>query len=96
MTKDAKNIAQAFDLINTACAEIEEHDRCEDCPFRYMCLAEENVIEFADLVSASTWDEFLEFADHVEFTDADLEAQHADFLRKYEEEERLINDEYGG
>ena len=95
MTKDAREIARAFDLVNTACAEIKDHDRCEDCPLHYICLEEDAVIDIADLVSANTWDEFLDFADNVEFTEADLEAQHADFLRKFEEEERMIDEEYG-
>lgn len=96
MTRDAKDIAKAFDLINTACSEIKDYDRCEDCPLRYLCLEDEAAIEFADPVSASTWDEFLNFADNVEFRDADRKAQQADFWRKYEEEERLIDDEYSG
>ena len=96
MTRDAKEIVKAFDLIGTACAEIKDHDRCEDCPLHSLCLEEECAMEFADLVNASLWDEFLDFADNVEFKQEDLDAQYADFMRKYEEEERLIDDEYNG
>ena len=96
MTKDAKEVARAFDLIGTACAEIKDHNRCEDCPLHRLCLEEEVAMEFADLVNASLWDEFLDFADNVEFGQEDLDAQYADFMRKYEEEERLIDDEYNG
>lgn len=95
MTRDAKEIAKAFDLIGTACAEIKDRDRCDDCPLRHICLEEASAIEFADFINAGTWDEFLTYADRVEFQDEDLQAQHADFMRKYEEEERLI-DEYCG
>lgn len=95
MTRDAKEIAKAFDLIATACAEIKDHNRCEDCPLKYICLEEETTIEISDFISAGTWDEFLMFADKVEFGDEDLAAQHADFTRKYEEEERLIDEYYG-
>lgn len=96
MTRDAKEIVKAFDLIGTACGEIKEYDLCEECPLRHMCLEDESAIEFADLVNASTWDEFLDFADNAEFSKADRDAQYADFMRKYEEEERLIDDEYNG
>ena len=95
MTKDAKEIAKAFDLIGTACNEIKEHDCCEGCPLHHLCLEEESAIEFADLVNASLWDEFLDYADNAEFSKADRDAQYADFMRKYEEEERLIDDYYG-
>jgi hypothetical protein len=94
MTRDAREIAKAFDLIGTACQEIKDHDRCEDCPLRHLCIDEEVCAEFIDLVSASTWDEFIDFANNVEFTDADLDAQNADFLRKFELEERMIDEEY--
>ena len=98
MTKDAKEIAKAFDLIYSACDNIKEHDRCDDCPMRYLCLEDpqQSVIEIAGLVSAAAWDDFLEYADNVTFSDEDLEAQHADFERKYEIEERGIDNEYVG
>lgn len=96
MTKDAKEIAKAFDLITTACAEVKDRNRCEDCPLKYMCIEEVAAVEFADFVSTGTWDEFLAYADNVEFRNEDLDAQHADFMRKYEQEERMIDDEYSG
>lgn len=95
MTKDAKEIARAFDLIGTACAEIKDHSQCEGCPLKYLCLEEEVAIEFADLINEGTWDEFLTYADNIGFRGEDLDAQYADFMRKFEEEERMIDEYYG-
>ena len=95
MVRDTKEIARAFDLIGTACAEIKDHDGCGECPLKYLCIEEVAAIELTDLVNARTWGEFLTYADKVEFQDEDLDAQYADFMRKYEQEERMI-DEYKG
>lgn len=91
---DIKGIIEALDLICEACGEIKDYDRCEDCPICSTCMEEESLTELADSVSQETWERFFDFANHVEFSEADLEAQHADFMRKYEEEERMIDDEY--
>lgn len=65
MTKCAKNISKAFELLMFACEDIRENDRCGDCPRKHMCLNDEgnSVIDYADLVSAEAWQEFLDFAD---------------------------------
>ena len=98
MTKDAKEIARAFDLIYSACENIKEHDGCDDCPMRYLCLEdpEQSVLEIADLVSASSWDDFLEYADNITFSEDDARAQYEDYARKLDIEERNIDDDYVG
>lgn len=98
MTKDAREISRAFDLIFEACNNIKDHGACGECTLRYICLedADTTVLDLADLISASTWDEFLNYADNVTFSKEDMDAQYADFMRKYEAEERMIDDEYGG
>lgn len=95
---ESKEIARAFDVLFEACENIKDHDGCDECPLRYMCLedSEESVIGYADLMSASSWDEFLEYADNVTFSEDDMVAQYADAKRKADLEERMIDDEYRG
>jgi len=64
---------------------------------RHLCLddPETSVIDLGDLISTDSWREFLEYSDEVTWSDEDADAQHADFLRKYEAEERMI-DGYDG
>ena len=94
MTKDAREIAKAFDLIFEACNNIKDHDACEECTLRYLCLddPEVSVLDLGDLVGASTWDEFLNYADNVTFSKEDLDAQYADFKRKLDIEERMLDE----
>lgn len=94
MTKDAREIARAFDLIFEACNNIKDHDACEECTLRHLCLEdpEVSVLDLGDLISASTWDEFINYADNVTFSKEDLDAQYADFMRKYEIEERMLDE----
>lgn len=94
MTKDAREIAKAFDLIFEACNDIKDHDACEECPLRNLCLddPEVSVLDLGDLVSASSWDEFINYADNVEFSQEDLDAQYADFKRKLDIEERMLDE----
>ena len=65
MTKRAEIVAKVFDLLNDACYMIQENDQCSNCPRKHTCLNdhEMSVVEFADLISAGMWDEFIEFAD---------------------------------
>ena len=67
MTRDAKEVESAFDLVSTACWNIKEADQCWKCPMRYQCLdgtyGTTSVVDIADLTSKFTWDEFLEYAD---------------------------------
>lgn len=99
MTKCAREISRAFDLIFEACENIKECGGCADCPLSgSLCLddPEVSVLDLGDLMSASSWDEFLDYADNVTFSDEDLDAQYADFARKLEIEERMLDDEYYG
>ena len=65
MTKRAEIVSKVFELLQDACAIIKENDQCGRCPRKYMCLegSPYSIVEYADLVSASAWDEFIEFAD---------------------------------
>ena len=85
MTKDAKNIAQAFDLISLACEQIKDKDRCENCPRHHMCVedSDNSLIDYADLVSASSWQEFLDFVDKC--LPSETRQQQIDDSRLYDE-----------
>ena len=88
----AADISKAFNTLMVSCEAIKERDRCDECPMRYVCLddTEESVISIADLISASSWEEFLTFADNATFRDEDLKSQYEDFRRKLYIEEREI------
>lgn len=90
MLKDAREISKAFDLIFEACNNIKDHDACGECVLKGLCLddPEVSILDLGDLVSASSWDEFLNYADNVTFSKEDLDAQYADFKRKLDAEER--------
>lgn len=96
MIRDAIDIVNAFELINTACENIKDHDQCEECPMRSDCLDDKGV-SFYEVSDRGTgaWEEFLTYADNVEFKKADRDAQYADFLRDCEKEERLLDEYYG-
>lgn len=66
MTKRAEIVSKVFDLLADACYIIKENDRCDECPRKHTCLdaTDIGVVGLADLISASAWDEFIEFADH--------------------------------
>ena len=97
MLKDAREISKAFDLIFEACNNIKDHSACEDCPLKNLCLddPEVSVLDLGDLVSASSWDEFLNYADNVEFSEEEYKAQYADFLRDMRRDEELLDEYYG-
>ena len=97
LAEEAKIISEAFELLANACYNIKEYDQCGECPMRYMCLeeTEEAIVDIADLKSALSWQEFLEYSENAEFSKADRDAAYADFMRKYEAEERMI-DGYDG
>lgn len=65
MTKRAEIVSKVFELLWDACDIIKENDRCGDCPRKHTCLEDRefSIIEYADLVGADAWDEFIEFAD---------------------------------
>lgn len=65
--KDIEEIIKAFDLLTTACLNIQENDRCLDCPIKHYCLdgvyGMPTVTELEDSITKSAWKEFLDFAD---------------------------------
>lgn len=68
MTKDVQDILTALELLSTACDNIKENDQCGLCPMRFMCLdgkygGDMTMINYADIVSAGRWTDFLEYAD---------------------------------
>ena len=94
MLKDAREICRSIDLMFEACENVRDHDRCEECPISYICLQDPEV-SFMDIFDSShdaLWDEYINFADNVTFKKADLDAQNADFLRKLDIEERMIDE----
>lgn len=97
LAEEAKAIYEAFEILLNACENIKEYDQCGECPMRYMCIEEtdESLATIAELKSPSSWQEFLEYSENAEFSKADRDAQYADFMRKYELEERMI-DGYDG
>lgn len=96
--EEAKLIAEAFEILSYACYNIKDYDACEDCPRRHMCLedTESSIIENADLVGASAWEEFLDYSYNAHASDEVRKAEYADMMRKMDIEERMIDDEYGG
>jgi len=96
--EEAKAIEEAFEAVLDACENIKDFNQCGECPLRHLCIddPETSVVDLGDLIGKATWEEFLEYAyEEATWSDEDLDAQHADFLRKYEEEERMI-DGYDG
>lgn len=94
MLKDAREISRSIDLMFEACENIRDHDRCDECPIKYICLQDPEV-SFMDIVDSShdaMWDELLNYADTVAFRKADLDAQNADFMRKLAIEERMLDE----
>lgn len=95
--EEAKLIYEAFEILLNACENIKDYDQCGECPLRYMCIedTDESMATTAELMSPSSWQEFLEYSENAEFSKAERDAQYADFMRKYEAEERMI-DGYDG
>ena len=93
MLKDAREISRAFDLIFEACNNIKDHDACEDCPLSFLCLddPEVSVLDLGDLVSASSWDEFIKYADNVEFSEEQRRVQYEDFRRDMARDDALLD-----
>lgn len=103
MTKDIQRIQEAMNLLALACDNINEGVACDKCPlFSDKCLEDMAVKDFAEEMTTKSLEEFLGFADDVQEYLEELEinseenqrALHADFQRKYEAEERMI-DEWG-
>lgn len=65
--KDAADILRVFDLLESACRNVQENGQCDDCPMRLYCLdgryGESTVTGYALDTADSKWVEFLEYAD---------------------------------
>lgn len=92
-----KNIENTFETLFYACQDIRDCGVCYECPLKNFCLEDPEMScnDFAE-ISASTWDEFLNYAEHAEATDEIRRSEYADMMRKIEIEERMIDDEYSG
>lgn len=94
MLKDAKETSRAIDLMFESCENIRNKDGCAECPLRSACLNDPEV-HFMDIFESSypnLWDEFYTYADNVEYPKEELDAQHADFARKLDIEERMLDE----
>ena len=82
--EEAKIIAEAFELLLYACEEIKERDQCDNCPMHSWCIEDTNEppIEFSN-VSASLWQEFLEYAEDAPRSEAAAKADYYDWLRDF-------------
>lgn len=98
MLKDAREISKAFDLIFEACNNIKDHEVCEECPLRNLCLEdpEVSVLDLGELVSASSWDEFLRYADNAEYSEEQRRVQYEEFLRDMAKDDALLDSWDGG
>lgn len=93
MTRDAREIAKAFDLIFEACNNIKDHEACDNCPLSCLCLddPEVSVLDLGDLMSATSWDEFINYADNVEFSEEQRRVQYEDFRRDMARDDALLD-----
>ena len=96
MKNEAKSVERAFEIVFDACLDIQERGACADCPlYGHLCLADEDFITIADLTCASSWKEFIDYADNACTSESDAVALHADRERKIAIEEAMIDEEYG-
>lgn len=99
---DAQWLANALDLAAAACKTIEDCSACRGCPLYSACIDVNCITAIAEEVTPEKWKDFLDYAeDVVNCTDDDdyyseenQRALYADFQRKYEAEERMIEEEY--
>lgn len=99
---DAQWLANALDLAATTCQTIDECGACRGCPLYSACIDANNLTDIAFEITAEKWKDFLDYAeDALNCTDEDYDSEenqralYADFQRKYELEERMIDEEYG-
>lgn len=91
--EEAKQIVEAFEMLSEACENIKGYEQCENCPLQSTCLedTDEPPRELFE-VGKYKITEFLEYSEKAEISEADRKAAYADFMRKYEQEERWIED----
>ena len=94
MLKDARETGRVIDLMFVACENIRDHDGCAECPIKHICL-EDPEVSFMDILDSShdaLWDDFYNYADNIEYPKSELDAQYADFARKLDAEERMLDE----
>ena len=100
---DAQWIFNALDLAASTCQTIDEANACNACPLYTACIDVNAITDIAFEITAEQWTDFLDFAEDIDEYLEDREinseenqrALYADFQRKYEVEERMIDEEYG-
>lgn len=100
---DAQWIFNALDLAASTCQTIDEAGACRGCPLYEACIDANDLMDIAFEITPEQWKDFLDFADDIDDYLEDREinseenqrALYADFQRKLEIEERMIDEEYG-
>ena len=93
--EEAKLIIEAFELLSEACENIQGYEQCDECPLQSTCLedAGEPPRELFER-GESKMLEFLEYSEKAELSEVNKKAAYADFMRKYEKEEKMIDEDY--
>ena len=93
---EVKTITDVLGLLYEACQDIRNFADCEHCPLYEACLETTSVIDAAEGITMGEWDSFLKFSDDVhDYMRYDDEADWADYMRKSEAEDRMIErDDY--
>ena len=93
--EEAKQIVEAFEMLSEACENIKAYEQCDGCPLQSVCL-EDTSEPPRELLEMGKYAivEFLEYSEKADFSEADKRAAYADFLRKYEKEERMLDENY--
>lgn len=93
MLKDARETSRCIDLMFESCENIRDHEGCADCPLRNMCLDDPEV-SFMDIFEnsyPSLWDEYYNYADHVEFSETERRVQWDEFRREMARDDALLD-----
>lgn len=95
---DGNEIMMALEELLKACTEIAESCNCSKCPCFHECINDTVVADFFENASVDKINSMLDLAyygTHFTEDEYDPDADDADFRRKYEAEERMIDEEYG-
>lgn len=93
MLKDARETSRCIDLMFESCENIRDHEGCDECPLRNMCL-EDPEISFMDIFEnsyPSLWDEYYTYADNVEFSEEQRRVQYEEFRREMARDDALLD-----
>ena len=93
---ELETLINALPVLYEACQDIRNFADCEHCPLNDACLEATSVIDAAEGITKREWDSFLKFSDDVhDYMHYDDEADWADYMRKMEAEDRMMEgDEY--